>query len=291
MTSRQDMDHYLDVQLSRLRTDHIDFYLLHGLAREVWTKLSLLGVTHFLDQTVADGRIRHAGLSFHDEAAAFREIVDGYDWTFTQIQHNFMDEHYQAGTAGLRYAAGRGIGVVVMEPLRGGALAREVAGVREVWERAPSRRSLADWALRWVWDHPEVTVVLSGMSTLEQVVDNLRSAEAGLPNSLSPEELSLFAEAKAAYAKRIKVACTDCRYCLPCPNRVSIPTCFAVCNLAHVYEAPDLARMSYTFALGGIRGTPAFASQCQECGECEERCPQGIAIRAELKSVVACFGR
>jgi uncharacterized protein len=228
--SRADMDHYLDEQLKRLETDHIDFYLVHGLMKPFWENLQSLGVTDFLDDAIADGRIKYAGFSFHDELALFKEIVDAYDWTFCQIQYNFMDEQNQAGTEGLRYAADRGIGIVVMEPLRGGMLTKEIPSIKDIWTKAPLQKSLSEWALRWVWNHPEVTVVLSGMSSFEQVRQNVAYAESGLPNSLSQEELGLFREAEIEYKKRVKVPCTGCRYCMPCPSNICIPECFEMYN-------------------------------------------------------------
>ena len=184
------MDTYLNEQLTRLKTDHIDFYLVHGLNAGFWENLSGLGITDFLNDAIADGRIRHAGFSFHDNVPVFKKIVDAYDWTFTQIQYNFMDEHYQAGTEGLHYAAKKGLGVVVMEPIRGGLLGRDIAGVREIWQTAKTKRTPAKWALRWVWNHPEVTVVLSGMSAMEQVKENVALAESGHAGSLTKAELS-----------------------------------------------------------------------------------------------------
>lgn len=239
--SRQDMDRYLDEQLEKLQTDHIDFYLVHGLMKPFWESLRPLGVTDFLDDALADGRIKYAGFSFHDELALFKEIVDAYDWTFCQIQYNFMDEQNQAGTEGLRYAADRGLGVVVMEPLRGGMLAKEIASINEIWKKAPVPRSLSEWALRWVWNHPEVTVVLSGMSSFEQVRQNIEYAERGFPDSLSQEELGLFGEAEIEYRKRIKVHCTGCRYCMPCSSNVSIPECLEMCNQGCMFDARDVA--------------------------------------------------
>ncbi|CAG0954382.1 MAG: aldo/keto reductase [Candidatus Methanoperedens sp.] len=290
--SRADMDCYLDEQLKRLQTDHIDFYLVHGLMKPFWENLSTLGVTDFLDSAIADGRIKYAGFSFHDELALFKEIVDAYDWTFCQIQYNFMDEQHQAGTEGLRYAADHGLGIVIMEPLRGGMLTRDIPSINNIWKKAPVRRSLPEWALRWVWNHPEVTVVLSGMSSFEQVKQNVGYAKSGLPNSLSQEELSLFKEVEVEYNKRIKIPCTGCRYCMPCPSNVSIPECFEMYNQGCMFEAPDAASLQYDFALSGfLTGSPGFASQCQECGECEEKCPQGIPIREYLKKVAAYFGK
>jgi len=221
--SRSDMDRYLNEQLKQLRTDQIDFYLLHGLMKPFWESLSSLGVTDFLDDAIASGRIKYAGFSFHDELLLFKEIVDSYNWTFCQIQYNFMDEQYQAGTDGLRYAANRGLGIVVMGPLRGGMLTKNIPSITAIWEKAPVRRSLTEWALRWIWNHPEVAVALSGMSSCEQVLQNVAYADSGLPESLSEEELNLFGEVEAEYKKRIEVHCTGCRYCMPCSSNVSIP--------------------------------------------------------------------
>ena len=290
--SRADMDRYLDEQLKRLQTDHIDFYLVHGLMKPFWENLSSLGITDFLDSAIGDGRIKYAGFSFHDELALFKEIVDAYDWTFCQIQYNFMDEQNQAGTEGLRYAADHGLGIVIMEPLRGGMLTRDIPSINNIWKKAPVQRSLPDWALRWVWNHPEVTVVLSGMSSFEQVEQNVGYAKSGLPDSLSEVELSLFKEVEVEYKKRIKIPCTGCRYCLPCSSNVSIPECFEMYNQGCMFDAHDAASIQYDFALSGfLTGSPGFASQCQECGECEEKCPQGIPIREYLKKVAAYFGK
>ncbi len=217
--SREDMDKYLDEQLARLRTNHIDFYLIHGLNRPFWENLSVLGVTDFLTDAIADGRIRYAGFSFHDNVMLFKEIVDAYDWTFAQIQYNFMDEHYQAGTEGLEYAAEKGLGIVVMEPIRGGLLARELAGISEIWKKAKVQHPAAEWALRWVWNHPEVSVVLSGMSTPEQVRQNVAAAKSGFPYSLSRTELSLFGKVRKELEKRIPIPCTGCRVLRALPAR------------------------------------------------------------------------
>jgi hypothetical protein len=292
VTSREDMDKYLDEQLARLRTDTIDFYLVHGLNQPFWENLSALGVTDFLDAAIADGRIRHAGFSFHDNVTLFKEIVNSYDWTFAQIQYNFMDEHYQAGTEGLLYAAKEGLGIVVMEPIRGGLLARELAGITGIWQKAKVKHSPAEWALRWVWNHPEVTVVLSGMSTPEQVRQNVALAGTGLPGSLTRSESALFGKVRKELKKRIIIPCTGCKYCVPCPNGVSIPECFEMFNRGHIYEDEEQTRQHYSMFLGGFfDGTPHYASLCEECGECEEKCPQGLPIREHLKTVAAYFGK
>jgi predicted aldo/keto reductase-like oxidoreductase len=289
--SQADMDRYLDEQLKRLQTDHIDFYLVHGLQKPFWENLRSLGVTDFLDDAIADGRIKYTGFSFHDELPLFKEIIDAYNWTFCQIQYNFMDEQNQAGTEGLKYAADRGLGIVIMEPLRGGMLTKDILSINAIWEKAPVRGSPTEWALRWVWNHPEVTVVLSGMSSFGQVEQNIAYAENGLPNSLTQKELDLFKEAETEYKKRIKIPCTGCRYCMPCPSNVSTPECFEMYNQGCMFDAPDVARINYGFLGGMFGGNPGFASQCLECGECEEKCPQGIPIREQLKKVAAYFGK
>ena len=292
VTSREDMDKYLHEQLARLGTDHIDFYLVHGLNRQFWDNLSALGVTDFLDEAISDGRIRYAGFSFHDNLALFKEIVDAYDWTFAQIQYNFMDEHYQAGTEGLEYAAKKGLGIIVMEPVRGGLLARDLAGVKEIWETAKARYPPAAWALRWVWNHPEVTVVLSGMSAPEQVRQNVDLAKTGFAGSLSRAELSLYAKVRDELENRVIIPCTGCKYCVPCPHGVSIPECFEMYNRGHIYEDEEQARQHYAMFLGGFfDGKPHYASVCEECGECEEKCPQGLPIREHLKAVAEYFGK
>jgi predicted aldo/keto reductase-like oxidoreductase len=289
---REDMDKYLDEQLSRLKTDHIDFYLVHGLNSMFWENLSTLRVTEFLDDAIADGRIRYAGFSFHDNLPLFKEIIDSYEWTFTQIQYNFMDEQYQAGTKGLEYAAKKGLGIIVMEPIRGGLLSRDLKGISEIWQTAEKHHEPAEWALRWVWNHPEVTVVLSGMSSPEQVRQNMTLAETGLPDSLTKKELGLFGKVKKELKKRIIIPCTGCRYCVPCPHGVSIPECFEMFNRGHIYEDDADARQLYTMFLGGFfDGIPHYASCCQKCGECEEKCPQNLPIRENLKKVEAYFGK
>jgi predicted aldo/keto reductase-like oxidoreductase len=290
--SRDDMDRYLAEQLEKLRTDRIDFYLLHGLIGPFWERLTSLGVLEFLDDAIADGRIRYAGFSFHDTEKLFKNIVKAYDWTFAQIQYNFMDEEYQAGTKGLLYAARKGLGIVVMEPIRGGLLARKVPGITEIWQESPTRRTPAEWALRWVWDHPGVTVVLSGMSTFDQVVQNISYAGGGLPGSLTKKELAMYDRVREEFRKRMAIPCTGCKYCMPCPHGVSIPECFELFNQAHMYDAKESVKETYTqFLRGFLDGVPAYASCCQDCGECEEKCPQGLPIRENLRKVSELFGR
>ncbi|MHB0980152.1 MAG: aldo/keto reductase [Thermoleophilia bacterium] len=282
--TRGDMDRFLHSQMERLQTDHIDCYLLHGLNAGTWQSLQYLGVLEFLDAALADGRIRYAGFSFHDEAAVFPPIVDAYDWTFCQIQYNYMDRAYQAGEAGLRYAVERGLGVIVMEPLRGGRLAQRIPPVvRAVWHRAEARRSPAAWALRFVWDHAGVSMLLSGMSDIDQVRENLATADEASPGLLTEPEHASIEEAAQAYRSRIVADCTECRYCLPCPSGVDIPRVIAHLNDASFYDDVKGIRELYHMRDFGR------ASACSECGECEELCPQGLAIQDLMKEAVRLF--
>jgi len=279
----QDFDRILNEQLEKLGTKYLDVYLLHGLDRDSWQKVKGFGVLEFLDRAVADGRIRYPGFSFHDETKVFKEIVDAYEWKLCQIQYNYYDEHAQAGKEGLVYAAGRGIGVVVMEPVRGGMLAQPVpAEVQAVWDRAITKRTPAEWALRWVWNHDEVSTVLSGMSTMDQVAENIRIAGEATGNSLSSEEIALIGTAKEVYRKMVKVGCTACAYCMPCPQGVNIPMMFSSFNDTFVFpHKAEAVSMLYNVFLK----PESRASACIECGECEEKCPQHIEIREQLKKV------
>ena len=209
-----DWERLLDEQLRRLDTDHIDFYLLHALSEARWDTVVRHRGLAALERAKADGRIRHFGFSFHDALKVFKTICDAYEWDFCQIQYNFLDEQYQAGSEGLRYAADRAIGVIAMEPLRGGTLAvAQPEPVQAVWARAPHPRTPAQWALRWVWDHPEVVTALSGMNTEGQVRDNLAHGEEAEPHSLLALDRALVEEVRQFYASRVRVPCTTCGYC------------------------------------------------------------------------------
>jgi len=286
--SRADMDTYLNAQLEKIRTNRIDYYLLHALAGDIWDKLDPLGVTNFLDKAKADGRIVNAGFSFHGKLDDFKRIVDAYPWEFCQIQYNFLDEKNQAGTEGLEYAAARGLGVVIMEPLRGGnlGLSTPPAEVDAIWQRAATQRTPVEWALRWVWNRPEVTVVLSGMNEKAHIEENLAIADQAHPNSLTDEELALVAEASRKYKTLMKVGCTGCGYCMPCPSDVHIPGCFEVYNKMHMFGNEQEGKFMYAIRMSGmISGAPGYASQCVQCGECLEKCPQEIEIPDFLENV------
>ena len=285
--SREDMDTYLNRQLERLKTDHIDFYLIHSLNALFWPHLKQLGVVDFMEAALADGRIRHAGFSFHDELEIFKEIVDAYNWSFCQIQYNFMDEKFQAGREGLEYAAAKGLEVVIMEPLRGGSLTTRIPdAVQAVWDKADIRRSPAEWALRFVWNHPAVNVVLSGMNEMEHVIENIRIADEAYPDSLTEKENALIDEAKSIYLERTRVNCTNCRYCMPCPNGVDIPGNFNLLNSASMFDAVESAKAHYFFLKAGKKD----AANCIECGDCEELCPQNIPIIEKLQDVKKTLG-
>jgi uncharacterized protein len=288
--TRADMDTYLNEQLERLETDTIDFYLVHTLGSHTWPVLLAAGITEFLDQAKKDGRIKHAGFSFHERVGLFKEIVDYYDWSFCQIQYNYLDENYQAGKEGLEYAAKKGLGIAIMEPLRGGKLVDNLPEeALNFFAQADVKRTPAEWALRWVWNHPEVSVVLSGMSAMDQVTENIKVAEAAQANSLTAKELKIIDQVKTIFKERIKVNCTACAYCMPCPAGVNIPGCFTVYNDYSVFggtpETKERFRFTYNFRLGAA----ALASKCVECGKCESHCPQEIAIRQELKNVREVF--
>ncbi len=286
---REDMDTFLNAQLEKLKTDHIDYYLVHALVGALWDNVEKLGVADFLTKAKADGRIRNAGFSFHGAGEDFSRIVDAYDWDFCQIQYNFLDEKNQAGTAGLEYAASRGLGVIIMEPLRGGNLTKTVPpAVRAIWDEATVKRTPAEWALRWIWNHPEVTVVLSGMNDEAHIRENLKVAGVAYQNSLTEAELQLVKRVESKYRELMKVACTGCRYCMPCPSGVNIPLCFEEYNNLYLADDPNGEKFMYAARLGGAvaLGDPEFASLCVQCGQCVEKCPQHIDIPTVLESVV-----
>lgn len=275
----EDFDKYLNEQLKKLETDYIDMYLLHALDKERWTKIKSLNVFKFIERALKDGRIKHIGFSFHDDINTFKEIVDSYDWTFCQIQYNYMDEYYQAGIEGLKYAYNKGLAVIVMEPLKGGKLAQEPPKIiKDLWNSYKVKKTPAEWALQWLLNQPEVSIVLSGMSSMEQVIENIKIADKSEINSLSSEEIELINLVKTKYKDLIKVNCTSCKYCVPCPAGVDIPKNFSLYNEAFVYNNLENCSKSYS-------KLEDKASSCVQCGKCEEACPQHISIREKLKEV------
>jgi predicted aldo/keto reductase-like oxidoreductase len=283
----EDFDALLNEQLEKLQDEHIDFYLLHALNKERWPQVRDLGVREWAEGAIADGRIGHIGFSFHDDYDAFQTIIDEYDgWTFCQIQHNYIDIENQAGTKGLKYADSKGLAVVIMEPILGGRLVDPPEQIQALWDSAAKKRTPADWALQWLWNQPEVAVVLSGMSAMRHVEENVASAEASGVGTLTEEELALVAQVREKYKELCPIPCTKCGYCMPCPNGVDIPRNFAVYNEGVMYDKPDRAREGYNNWMDEEKR----ASQCIQCRECEEKCPQSIVISEWMPIVHAVLG-
>ncbi len=289
INNREEMDSFLSAQLEKLGTDKIDYYLVHTLNGTSWDKLNSLGVINFLDQAKKQGRIVNAGFSFHGLLADFKRIIDDYPWDFCQIQYNYLDQELQAGTEGLKYAAGKNMGVIIMEPLRGGNLGipEPPEPIRKLWDESSVKRTPVEWALRWLWNCPEVTVVLSGMNEETHIEENLHIAQTSYPGNLTGKELELVNRVSSKYMELMKVGCTGCGYCLPCPENVMIPSCFEVYNKMHMFGEFEASKFSYAIRMSGDLTTaePGFASQCIACGECLEKCPQGIQIPDLLANV------
>jgi predicted aldo/keto reductase-like oxidoreductase len=285
--SQEDMDKYLDEQLKKLNTQYVDFYLLHGLDNERWSKLTDLKVLDWLEKKKEEGKIKHLGFSFHDEYASFKKIIDSYDrWTLCQIHYNYVDSHYQAGMRGLKYAASKGLAVVIMEPIAGGRLAiKPPQEIQAIWDKAEKRRTPAEWALQWLWNQPQVSVVLSGMSTMEQVVENVRSAGHSGPSSLSEKDLRLINLVAKKYKRYGYVGCTGCRYCQPCPEGVNIPKIISLYNEYFMKDRNDEIKKKYWEHI-----TPeSQAKRCARCGKCEELCPQKLPVRDVLNKAALLF--
>jgi hypothetical protein len=273
--TRADMDDFLAKQLQRLQTDYIDYYLLHGLNKGSWAKMKELGVFDFLEKAKAEGKIRHAGFSFHDDYATFSQIVRAWDWDFTQIMLNYLDTQHQAGLRGLKLAASKQMGIISMEPLRGGKIIQNIPPeVERVWNEAKNTQSPVERALNWVWNIPECTVLLSGMSALEQVQENIELSKKAKPGMLSDKELQIYARARKAYLSRIPFLCSGCRYCMPCPNEVAIPNVLGEYMEAIMFENFTTNKEEYLrFIPENMR-----ADKCIQCGECLSKCPQQIDI-------------
>ncbi len=285
-----DMEHLLNAQLKKLNTDYIDYYLIHAVERNNWDKMKSFGVLEFLEKAKKDQRILNTGFSFHGDRETFKEVIDAYDWEICQIQYNYLDEQNQAGRRGLKYAASKDIGVIIMEPLRGGNITRKIPSeAKSIWAQAENKRTPAEWALRWIWNHPEVSVVLSGMNEEAHIEENIRIANEAYPESLKENELQLITSVRKKYNELMKVGCTGCHYCMPCPSGVNIPICFETYNNAHMFGNVRSAKMQYLVFLSGVAGEPAGASLCEKCGECEEACPQNLSIQENLEQVVKEF--
>ena len=297
--NRADFDRYLSAQLERLQTEYLDIYLFHSMNAGQFDKMKRLGLITEMEKAHSQGRIRHIGFSFHDTYPVFKEIVDHYDWDMVQIQYNYMDTCLQATTEGLEYAHAKGMAVVIMEPIKGGALANPPAEALAVMAGAPAKRTPVDWALQFLWNRPEVATVLSGMSNLQMVVENCDSAERSGINSLSEGEEQIISRLAEIYREKILVPCTGCEYCLPCPTGVNIPQNFAILNNLSLEQGRFRyvqARRKYRRLVGDpsdldTANPNGSALLCVNCGECLEKCPQEINIPDELEKVHAILGR
>lgn len=284
--TREDMDIYLNQQLEKLGTTYIDYYLMHSLNGKRWKELKKIGAIDFLESAKAAGKIRHIGFSFHDKYPGFKSIIDSYKWEFCQIQHNYFDTHREAGTHGLLYAAGKGIGLIIMEPLLGGKLAGNIPPeVEKVWSKSKLKQTPAERAFRYLWNYPQVQVVLSGMSLPEQVKENLLIADTAVADSISDYELKLYKQARRVYLKKMVVHCTGCGYCLPCPSKVAIPWTLGIYNDAHIFGNKKRHQGEYNFFIPPDNK----ADKCTQCGACVSKCPQKIDIPAELEKVAEFF--
>jgi hypothetical protein len=281
----EDMDKYLNKQMEKLNVRQIDFYLIHALNRDHWTNLKELGLFSWIPEAKESERINYIGFSFHDNLDLFKEIVDSYPWDFCQIQYNYLNREYQAGSEGLKYAASRGLGVVIMEPLLGGRLAEKQPDViQEFFDKASVKRTPADWALQWLWNQPEVSLVLSGMSTLQQVKENIASAANSGVNKLSDQELETIDKVTRTYQEINPINCTGCEYCMPCPNGVNIPGNISNYNTANVFNRYKKSKEWYDKMDANNRATA-----CVSCGMCESKCPQQLEISSIMENIASYF--
>ena len=281
--SRADMDSLFEEQLKRLRTDYIDYYLMHMLTDIAsWNRIKELGIIEWLEDRKARGQIRQTGFSYHGNSDMFIQILDDYDWDFAQIQYNYIDEHSQAGRTGLEYAESKGIPIIIMEPLRGGKLINLPSPAKAIIDAHPSHRSAAEWGLGWLYDQSGVKVVLSGMNSVEMIEENCRIASAYEPGSFTEEDHDTISEIVRQYHAHMRVGCTGCRYCMPCPRNVDIPGTFAAYNR----QAVDgkLGGLKEYYMCTALRKDYTGPANCVECGLCEQHCPQKIEIRKELKN-------
>ena len=282
MRSEAQIEKTFQEELTRLQTDYIDYYLMHMFTDAAeWEHLKSLGIEAWIEGKKAAGSIRQIGFSYHGDPEMFAKILNAYDWDFCQIQYNYLDEHSQAGVRGLKAAAEKGIPVVIMEPLRGGKLVKLPESALKCMRESGRDYSPAEWGFRWLWNQPEVTVVLSGMNSLQMVEENTRIADAAVPGNLTEEDLQVISRVKKEIRSKEKVGCTGCRYCMPCPKGVDIPGNFYYYNLMYIDKKMQ-ARFEFAQAMG-IRKEPGFASQCVQCGKCEQHCPQHLPIREKLK--------
>ena len=281
-----DFDKYFSRQLSRLRTEYIDYYLMHMITDMAqWKKLCVWGIEAWIAQKKEEGKIKQIGFSFHGSQGDFLEILSSYDWDFCQIQYNYSDENYQAGVTGLKAAAEKDIPVIIMEPLLGGKLVTGLpTKALSIFQETNKEFTPAGWGLRWLWDQPEVTCVLSGMNDMAQLEDNIHVANITMQNTLTQEEKDTYQAVKKVFFESYKIPCTGCAYCMPCPQNVNIPACFSAYNASYTVSRVEGLKQYY-MSVGGISETRSLSSLCVQCGKCEKHCPQNIHIIEGLKSV------
>ena len=282
----EDLYAQFEAQLQRLNTGYIDYYLVHSLNRRFWKPLLKNGLFDFLNDIKDKGLVRHIGFSFHDSLSLFKRIVDAYPWDFCQIMLNYLDTTYQAGLSGLRYAAKRNLGIIIMEPLRGGKLVDKIPSeIASLWDASSFAYTPAQRAFNWLWDKPEIHVVLSGMSSMEQVKQNIDNASSVRANSITPAEQRLYAKVRKSYLSKVKIDCSSCRYCLPCPNNLPIPFLFEMYNDAHIFE--DKERHIREYKIWFDENTRA--DKCTACGACLAKCPREIPIPDKMKELAEFF--
>lgn len=279
VNSYEDMEALLDSELKKLQTDHIDFYLMHGINKEKWLKFKEIGADRFFEDKKKEGKIRFKCFSFHGSYEDFEYIIKDYDWDMVQIQFNFMDIDNQAGEKGLKLAGEMNIPVVIMEGLLGGKLAKAPSNVQALYDAFPVKRTPVEWAFRWLCNYPEIATVLSGCNEAEQIDDNLKIFDSVEANIMTDDELKLMSDVRDAYNARTKIGCTGCRYCMPCPGGVDIPRVFAAWNECSLYDIPPAHSWHYQ-ELKRLGQTP---ENCLSCKACEKKCPQGLNIVDSLK--------
>ena len=284
MKTIEDVEKCFNEELKRLRTDYIDYYLMHMLTDiKTWERLKQIGIDKWIEDKKTSGKIKQIGFSYHGNSDMFCSLINSYNWDFCQIQYNYLDEHSQAGRTGLKYAASKGIPVIIMEPLRGGKLVNNLPDkAKKLFENYEIKRTPADWAFRWLLNQPEVTCILSGMNSLEMVKENVQTAETAEVGAFTEKEENLLKEVEKAINEKMKGPCTGCRYCMPCPKNVDIPGTFAAYNKC--YTENKLWGIVEYIMCTEIRKDSTSASNCVECGKCEAHCPQHIQIREELKN-------
>ena len=285
INKKESIEEIFNKQLQNLQVEYIDYYLLHSLTGKTWDKMLSLGVIDFMDKIKKEGKVRHMGFSFHDSKEEFIRIVDGYNWEFSQVQFNILDEHAQASIEGIKYAHSKGLGIIAMEPLRGGSLANQIPNeAQKIYDNAPEKRNPADWALRWIWNYPEIAVVLSGMNDEKQIDENIKTASEALPDSLTPNELTVIDNFRKAYLQSLQIGCTGCAYCMPCPAGINIPSAFLnLNNISSKFEAKIMHML--TAGVQTRDGKPHWTNACTNCGQCEKKCPQALKIREAFRLV------